>query len=205
MATAIPGQPPPSILQIHREPLKPGSEVAYDAIEADTARVAAALGCPHPYVGIESLTGPKEVWWFNGYESSAEQQRVGDEYAKNTRLMAALFENSKRKAELTLAPIQIFAKYRPDWTVGAPWILGRGRFLVITVGSIDRPASGTTFEAADGALVVVSSADTQEQANRSRTLAGHEAHIFAVRPEWSVPAAEWIAADPMFWQPRGSR
>ena len=57
------------ILQIVREPLKPGSEAAYYALEEDTAHAAAALGCPHPYLGAESVTGSKEVWWFNGRTS----------------------------------------------------------------------------------------------------------------------------------------
>src|SRR4051794_28206877 len=205
MGRAIPGQQPPPILQIHREPLKAGIEDAYHVVESDTARVAAALGCPHPYLGTESLTGPREVWWFNGYESSADQQRVGDDYAKNTRLMAALSENSRRKASLTLAPIQIVATYRPDWTVGVPWILGHGRFLVITVGGSDRPANGTAFEAADGTPVIVTPAHTREDADRARALGGPETHIFAARPAWSVPAAEWVAADPTFWQPRAPR
>ena len=51
------------ILQIYREPLKPGSEDAYRAIEEDTARVCANLKCPHPHLAMESLTGPREVWW----------------------------------------------------------------------------------------------------------------------------------------------
>lgn len=54
---------PPKILQVFREPLKPHVEAEYDRIESDTARTCAKLRCPHPYLGIESLTGPKEVWW----------------------------------------------------------------------------------------------------------------------------------------------
>ena len=60
MQIATPSQPP-QILQIHREALKPGSEAVYQDIEEDTARLQAKLGCPHPYLAIESLTGSKEV------------------------------------------------------------------------------------------------------------------------------------------------
>ena len=80
---------PPSLLQIVREPLKPGAEAAFNAIEEERARVSATLGCPHPYLGAESVTGPKEVWWFNGYQSSTDRQQVYDAYAKNAPLMAA--------------------------------------------------------------------------------------------------------------------
>jgi hypothetical protein len=191
---------PPHILQIYREALKPGSEAAYHAIEEDTARICAALGCPHPYLGAESLTGPKEVWWFNGYESSVEQRQIFDEYAKNTQLMAALQESSKRKERLTLQPIDVFANYRPDLSAGPPWILGHGRFLVITVTKSDRPIAGSVFESPEGARYIITSARTREQADAAVAAAGPESTIFVVRPTWSFPAKEWTAADPLFWQ-----
>jgi hypothetical protein len=77
--------------------------------------------------------------------------------------------------------------------------------MVIAVGMTDRPSAGTAFEAGDGTPVVVISAQSHEDADRARALAGPNAHTFAVRPAWSVPAAEWTAADPAFWQPRASR
>jgi hypothetical protein len=92
---------PQMILQIYREPLKPGSEAAYRAIEEDTARVCANLKCPHPHLAIESLTGPKEVWWLNTFESDAQKQQVTDAYAKSLALMTVLQRNSKRKASVT--------------------------------------------------------------------------------------------------------
>src|ERR1700736_957809 len=116
----------PQILQIFREALK--SEAKTRIEESRSAR-SAELGCPHPYLGIESLTGSKEVWWLNGYTSAAERKQVVDDYSRNTRLLAALKENSQRKASLTGKAAEIFANYRPDLTVGVPWILGHGPFL----------------------------------------------------------------------------
>jgi hypothetical protein len=81
---------PPQILQIVREPIKPGQDDAYRRIEKETARISGAEGCPHPYVAAESLTGAKEIWWFNGYQSAAEQKQVADAYARNTRLLSSL-------------------------------------------------------------------------------------------------------------------
>lgn len=197
---ATPSQPP-QILQIYRERLQPGREAAYDAIEQESARLAAALGCPHPYLGVESLTGPKEVWWLNGYESAADQQQVYDAYAQNTALVTALQQNSVRKAILTLEPIEVFVSYRQDASAGPPWILGEGRFLVIMVTKSHCAVGGTVFEAADGTRYIVSPAQTRADADRRIAVAGSESTIFAVRPPWSFPAEEWIAADPLFWKP----
>ena len=193
---------PPNILQIYREPLKPGAEAAYDALEQEQARLAASFGCPHPYLGAEVLSGRKEVWWFNGYTSPAEKQQAYDAYANNTALMEALQPNSKAKADLTLAPVEIFAHYRDDLTIGVPWTIGEGRFLVITVPSAGRQIDGTVFEARDGVRFVVQSAQTSRDADAARRLAGPEAVVLAVRPAWSFPDETWVASDPVFWASR---
>lgn len=192
----------PAILQIYREPLRsgPGIEEAYDALEMEQARVSAEFGCPHPYLGAASLSGPRETWWFNAYDSTAEMQKVYDAYAKNTPLMTALQRNSQIKADLTLAPIEVFAKYRADLSAGDPWTIGDGRFLVITLTKRESSIRGTVFEAPDGVRFIVQTAGTRDEAEATRALAGPEAVAFAVRPSWSFPDKSWIAADPAFWQ-----
>jgi hypothetical protein len=199
MQIATPTQPP-ALLQIVREPLKPGSETAFGAIEEERARISATLGCPHPYLGAESLTGSKEAWWFNGYQSSTEQKQVYDAYAKNAALMAAFQQSAKPKADLTLKPMEVFARYRADLSAGTPWLLGHGRYLVVTVTKSTARLSGTVFESADGMRLLVTSAETRQEADAAKASAGPEAIILAVRPSWSFPAPEWIAADPPFWR-----
>ena len=191
---------PPALLQIVRERLKPGTETAFNAIEDERARVSASFGCPHPYLGAESLTGSREVWWFNGYESSAELKHVVEAYKQNAPLMAELQKSAVPKASLTLEPIEVFARYRPDLSVGTLWLLGRGRYLVIAVTKGNQRGTGTVFEGPDGTRFIVRSGQTAQEADAARASAGPEANIFAVRPSWSFPAAQWIAADPLFWR-----
>src|SRR6266702_2881874 len=193
---------PPQILQIYREVLRAGGETAYGAIEEDTAHIAAALGCPHPYLGIRTLTGTTEVWWLNGYASPAEQKRVYEDYAKNTQLTSALRRNSERKANLTLEHSEVFANYRQDPRTTNPWSMGRGRYLVITVTKGHPRAVGTVFESTDGTRVIIMSAETRKEANRLQMKAGPDSKVFEVRPSWSFPATDWIAADPAFWAPK---
>jgi hypothetical protein len=188
---------PPGLLQIHREAVKAGSEAAYDAIETDTARLCAALGCPHPYLALTTVTGSAEVWFLNGFESPAEQQQVIDAYAKNAPLMAALHKNGEAKRALTTTPMAVLAHHRRDLTQGVPWALGIGRFLVITVTSSPTHVDGTVFETAEGSRVIVVPAATYSEA---ATLSGAESHILAVRASLSFPAKEWIDADAAFWQ-----
>jgi hypothetical protein len=191
---------PPLLLQIVREPLKPGAEAAFNAIEEERARVSATLGCPHPYLGAESVTEPKEVWWFNGYQSSTERQQVYDAYAKNTPLMAAFQKSAKPKANLTLKPIEVFASYRPDRSEGTGWTLGHGRYLVFTKIDCTARLVGTIFEDLDGTSFLVRAAETREEAEAARLSAGQDTTVLAIRPSWSFPADDWIAADPEFWR-----
>jgi hypothetical protein len=90
----------PEILQIHCERLKPGAEAAYSEVESRITRRCAELGCPHPYLGVESLTEPREVWFFNGYSSEAEKNSVEEAYLRNAPLMEALRELGGQKDAL---------------------------------------------------------------------------------------------------------
>lgn len=190
---------PPQILQIYSEAIREGAEAAYAAVEQEISSICRTLKCPHPYLGSESLTGAKEVWFFNGYQSGAEQRQVQDAYAANTPLTTALIEASARKAALTEAQTEVFANYRPDLTRGVPWVLGRGRFLVVTLTNSRSVSDGTVFEAPDGMRLIFTEAGSRHDADRAAE-AVPEARILAVRPAWSVPAPDWIDADPAFWR-----
>src|SRR5271170_5189038 len=101
---------PPPILFIAREPLVAGGENAYREIEEETARLSSRLGCPHPYLAMESLTGPKEIWWFNGFDSPEEQRQVAEAYQTNAPFSAALKKNSDRKATMTGKVVEVTAQ-----------------------------------------------------------------------------------------------
>ena len=191
---------PPALLQIVREPLKPGSEAPFDAVEREIARSAATLGCPHPYLGTESLSGPKEAWWFNAYESSSQQQQVYDAYAENEALMAALHKTSQVKSGMTLQPVDTLTRYNAGASTGTPWGPGRGRYLVVLITTRRDRTEGTVFESLDGTRYIITAADTREEADAVKASVGPDAVMLAVQPAWSFPAKTWVATDPVFWQ-----
>src|SRR5205814_8934306 len=106
------------------------------------------------------------------------------------------------KAALTGKVIEAVAQCRPDLTSGVPWILGHGRFLVIAVTK-DRPSrAGKVFQAADGTFFVFSPARTRKQADRlAASIPG--SIVVLVRPSFSFPAKDWVAADSLFWRAKG--
>jgi hypothetical protein len=191
---------PPTVLQIYRDFLKPGHEAEFKAVEEDAARICSELGFPHPHLAIESLTGRKEVWWLNAFESQSEVQRVADDYAKKPALVAALASIPGRKEALTEAPVNVYASYRADLSRGAPWKLAGARYFVVTVTKGDPRTDGPVFEAPDGTRFAFRPVATRRQAGAAAAAAGPDARVFAVRPYWGMPAREWIDADPVFWK-----
>jgi len=146
----VPRAGPPAILQVHREPLKPGALVEYGRLESDTAQKCAQLHCPHAYLALESVTGPKEVWWLNGYASDAERTQVADAWAASTEILDLLGRNARRKATLVGKGIESMARHRQDLSGGEPWQIGSGRFLVIWSGRGKPGLEGTAYETDDG-------------------------------------------------------
>jgi hypothetical protein len=179
---------PPQILEVYREFWKPENVAASQKIEVEAAPICLDLKCPHPYLGLESLTGPNEVWFLNRFASSTEPKQVGDDYQENTALMEGLNQILIRKKPLSSAEdVNVFATYQQSLSRGAPWSLGQGRFLVITVTKRDLAAKGnlvidgTAFEVDDGTLFIFSAARTQQEAEARAAAAGPETRVFAVR------------------------
>jgi len=58
------------------------------------------------------------------------------------------------------------------------------------------------FEAPDGVRWMFVPTQTLSEAKAKAAALGAGANTFAVRPNWSMPAKEWVAADPTFWNSR---
>ena len=200
MLTAVAPDRPPAILEIYRDTILPGREAQFRAIEEDAARVCAELTCPHPHLAIESLSGPKEVWWLNGFDSPAEKQQVDDAYRANRALMAALQKATAGKAGVTGKPVNVFAHHAPGASRDRDWPIAGARFFVVTIGRSPRVANGVAFDAPDGTRYIMKPVRTQAEADAAAAAAGPGTRVFAIRPYWGSPAPEWIAADTEFWK-----
>jgi hypothetical protein len=187
------------ILQVYRDTVKPGQEERYRAVEEDAARICARHGFPNPHLAIESLTGPKEVWWLNAFASESARQGVVKDYEGNPDLVGALGEITRRRQELIGAPIDLLAQYKPDLGHGRPWDPAGARFFVVTVTRGTVEALASVFEAPDGTRFFLTPTRTQAEAESTAAARGGETRVFAVRPYWGMAAKEWIAADPEFW------
>jgi hypothetical protein len=188
----------PRFMYIYRDSLKRGVDSAYRAIENDAARICADLRCPNPYLALETVSGPHEAWWLNAFASEADTARVANAYATDRALSDALGVIAKRKAPLIGTPVQGFAVYRPDLSRDAAWSVAGARFMVVSITRDHRPTDGSAWAMADSTLYVLQPARTRREAEALARRS--DARVFAVRPNWSMPAPEWVVADPDFWR-----
>lgn len=203
MASALAQAHPPQILEVAREYLRPGAVQAVHKIEVDAAQICIRLKFPRRYLVLESLTGPKEFWYLNAFDSQAELDEVGRQYEGNKALTSALAENLKRKAPyLAAESTNVFLNYRPELTVGTPWVMGHGRFVVTAWTKEPARTSGTVFEGPDGNRLVIRAVRTRAEAESILAAAGAGTHVFAIHPELGWPDEEWVTADPEFWRVR---
>jgi len=209
LAMKLVGQTHAPLLVIYRDFIKPGNETAYSRIEQDNARLmreAAPVDServvrfPNPYLAVEPLTGSKELWFLTTWNSRGDYDQVGKEYSKAPKaLIEALERNAKARADLTLPPMSVFTTYRKNISSGKPWMIGRSRYLVIAMTKTrSRPFEGSVYEADDHTYFVIRSVKSRSEAE---AIAGGspEARVFAVRPNLSRPASEWVAVDQEFW------
>jgi hypothetical protein len=75
---------------------------------------------------------------------------------------------------------------------GSKNVYFRRRLVTDTGREALSPRYGTRF--------IIRSAETREEAAAAKVSSGQETTVFAIRPSWSFPAAEWIATDPEFWR-----
>ena len=189
----------PQFLLIVRERLRPGSDEPYDKNELQLAAVCATLKCPHPYLALASVAGPKEVWWFNAFTSREERDGLEPAYARNEPLMAAMRPLGKRKEDFREAFTSTMREYRRDLSGGALLRITGARFFIISTSQDGGGSAGAVFASSDGELFVIASANDRAAADDIAARSRPEAMILAVQPQWSFPAKAWIDADPEFW------
>ena len=188
----------PRFMYVYRDSLRSGVDSAYRSIEDDGAQVCADLRCPNPYIALESLSGTHEAWWINMFASESDTARVAKVYATNAALSRALGGVAERKAALIGTPVQGFAVYRRDLSVGPRWSIVGARFVVANVTRAGRRAAGSVWVTSDSTYYILRTFRTRRDAEAVAYANG--GRVFAVRPNWSMPAPEWVQADREFWR-----
>ncbi len=129
---------PPDILQIYRDPIKPGKMPEYSKIEAEAAQ-ACYRANTWPYFTMQSVTGPQEVWFVSGFETYASMERSAEPFVRNASLAQELNRLMEAKSSLVTDPRTVFLRYREDLgrNTGTSGLARSGaRFFIVTWVSV---------------------------------------------------------------------
>lgn len=134
----------PAVLQIYRDPVKPYKMGEYTRIENEAAQ-ACARASVWPYLTVQSMTGPQEVWFLSGFDSYAALERSAEPFFRNAALNAELNRLAESKANLVNDPRGVYANYRDDLSGNAALIPPGTRFFTVTMITV-RPGHERDFE-----------------------------------------------------------
>lgn len=123
---------PPDILQIYIDPVRPGRLTEYTRVEREAAQ-ACARASTWPYLAMQAITGPQEVWFISGFDSYAAMERSSEPFARNAALSADLARIMEAKANLVSDSHTIFLRYRDELSRNAGLMRPQTRFLNVTV------------------------------------------------------------------------
>ena len=143
-AQQVQSVPPPALLQIYRDPVKPSRMAEYSRIESEAALACARAGT-WPYLAAQTMTGPQEVWFISGFDSYDAMEHSAEPFARNAALTAELNRLLESKASLVEEPRAVFAHYREDLSGNTPLIQPRTRFFTVTMVTV-HPGHERDFE-----------------------------------------------------------
>ena len=127
--------PPPGILQIYVDTVKPGKMPEYTRVESEVAE-ASARGSLWPYLAIEARSGPQEVWFVSGFDSYASMERSDEPFLRNAALGADLGRLMETKTNLVSDPHTVLLRYRDDLSRNTGLMPPRTRFFTISVVTV---------------------------------------------------------------------
>ena len=139
--------PPPKVLQISREMIKPGHGAAHAKTEAGWPAAFTRANWPSHYLAIASQTGPGEVWFLSAYDSFAAWEKDGKDVESNTALQAEMDRLSQADGEHLSNITSMVATYREDLSYRAPVNIPQMRYFMLTTYRV-KPGRSADFVAA---------------------------------------------------------
>jgi hypothetical protein len=137
--------PPPAMIQIYREEVKPGKVPAHAKTEAAFVRDFKAAKASPNYTALVSTTGPDEAWFIARYDNYAAWGKDLKDITGNSALAASLDRDTAADGELLSSSRSIVARYRADLSYRPGVSIPLTRFFSISIVRT-RPGHAADFE-----------------------------------------------------------
>ena len=126
--------PPPKVLVIQREFVKPGKAGAiHEKSESAFVRAMSAAKWPQPYFGMTSLSGPSRALFFVPYDSFAAWEKDNQDTAHNATLSAAFDHAQMADGDLLSGYDSSAWTYDEDLSLNGPVKIAEMRYMELTV------------------------------------------------------------------------
>jgi len=139
--------PPPKVLVIQREFIKPGKNGSlHQKTESAFVQAMTAAKWPSRYLAVESLSGQTRALFMIGYDSFAAWEKDNDAMRNNATLSAALDRAGIADGDLLTAYDSSAYVYSEDLSLRAPVNIARMRYFEIS-RFVVRPGHEKDWEA----------------------------------------------------------
>ena len=136
--------PPPRVLRIYREDVKPGMAAAHARLEAGWPRAFAKAGYTSHYVGMTSISGPNEAWFVEPHQSYAALEKSIVDIEKNPVLSAELDKLSADDSAYISNGRSLIAVYNEELSRPSPDPFPLNRYVSVTTYRV-RPGKAPDF------------------------------------------------------------
>src|SRR5262245_49303425 len=118
-AAAQPPAPtdPPAVLQIFREEVKQGRNVAQETVEAGYVQAFTKAKFPSYYLGMTAVSGPNEAWFTVAYGSFAALEKDRQSVEKSPALAQQLAQLDQQDGEFRAGGRTLLAVYRKELSI----------------------------------------------------------------------------------------
>lgn len=147
IASAQENMPPPKVLVVQREFLKPGKAGSlHEKTESAFVRAMTAAKWPTHYFGMDSLSGPSRALFFSGYPTFEAWEKDYLSQQKNATLTAALDRAGIADGDLLTAYESSTYVYRDDMSLRSTVDIAHMRYFEIS-SFVVRPGHEKDWEA----------------------------------------------------------
>lgn len=184
----------------------------HEKLEAQWPALFKQAGWTTPYLAMDSMTGPPEVWFVSPFDSFAALEKDNKDFEKNAALKAETEKLSEKDGEFISGGRSFVAIYRPDLSrnpnvdiatmryfriaTGVPaymvWTPMKSLDELDAIGANARALAGTEGEEGQKALAKLT----------SDGIASIESQIYAFNPKMSYPPKDFATRGGDFWTPK---
>lgn len=127
---------PPKVLVIGREDVKPGKSIAHEKSETAWTQAFVHSKWPTYFLGMNSITGPSQVWFLIGYNSFADMEKDTLAQRKSAALTAAQNRYSPAESEYLEGGRQLMAELREDISYRPNFNLAEMRYFRVRTSRV---------------------------------------------------------------------